>query len=392
MKKSLIIFFILAGLFAPDFALVSYANEPFKGYIEETNVTPKDGDNEIFTNESLTLKEDRTIELIVSQVLNGETAVEGDEFFAEVSEDVLAGSGVLLPKGTVAHGIIKNIVDPKRMARDGYIELGFDYLITPDGREIPIEGNMSSKMNPVKSAGKKIAQNSANTVVGAAYGTAAAVELLGLEGAILSQGYTIIGGAALGGVIALGMSLFRKGKDVLIAPGDEIKIKIRSSQAIPVMKKEALREDELKYAGLDVSIYDIFLEKDPFGNLNTISLDLIIKNHSKTDFSAFDVALVSDLRNVYKPSIFTDYKNSLAMKHIKRGESVSGILSFSVDSPNRQHWLVFYDRRTNKPLAKISIENAKNDLKISDLEKQKKKRKKRDKMNASSWFIRKNWR
>ena len=72
------------------------------------------------------------------------------------------------------------------------------------------------------------------------------------------------------------------------------------------------------------------------------------------------------------------------MKNIKRGESVSGILSFSVDSPNRQHWLVFYDKRTNKPLAKISIDNAKKDLKITDLQKQKKKRKKRDKMNASS--------
>ena len=377
MKKNLIIFFILTGLFLQDLTLVSYANEPIRGHIEETNVAPQGGESEMFTKESLTLKEDKTIELVVSQVLNGETAVEGDEFFAEVSEDVLAGSGVLLPKGTVAHGTIKNLVDPKRMGRDGYIELGFDYLITPDGREIPIEGNMTSKMNPIKSVSKSLAQNSANTVVGAAYGTAAAVEILGLEGAVLSQGYTLIGGAAIGSVVALGLSFFRKGKGVLISPGDEIKIKIRSSQAIPVMKKEALKQEELKYEGLDVSISDIFLEEDPFGNLNTISLDVIIKNFSKKDFSCFDVALVSDLKNVYKPSIFTNYKNSLGMATIKRGTSVSGILSFSVDSPNRQHWLVFYDRKTNKPLAKISIENVKNDLKITDLQKQKKKRKKR---------------
>ena len=79
-------------------------------------------------------------------------------------------------------------------------------------------------------------------------------------------------------------------------------------------------------------------------------------------------------------NIFTDYKNSLAMKNIKRGESVSGILSFSVDNPKREHWLVFYDKRTRKPLAKISINNAMKDLKITDLEKQKKKRRKKDKM------------
>ena len=170
------------------------------------------------------------------------------------------------------------------------------------------------------------------------------------------------------------MALFKKGQDVLIAPGDEIKVRIKSSEAIPVMTHEALKQEELFYEGLDVNIYDIFLEEDPFGNLNTISLDMIIRNNSKTDFSTFDIALVNDLRNSYKPSIFTDYRNSLAMKTIKRGNSVSGILSFSVENPKRQHWLVFYDKRTNKPLARISIDNAQKELKIHKLKKKKKKR------------------
>ena len=84
--------------------------------------------------------------------------------------------------------------------------------------------------------------------------------------------------------------------------------------------------------------------------------------------------MVSDLHNSFNPSIFTDYKNSLAMKTIKRGENVSGILSFSVNDPKREHWLVFYDRRNHKPLAKISIDNAKKDLHITTLKKSKKKR------------------
>ena len=83
--------------------------------------------------------------------------------------------------------------------------------------------------------------------------------------------------------------------------------------------------------------------------------------------------MVNDLHNTYNPSIFTDYRNSLAMKTIKRGESVSGVLSFSVDDPKREHWLVFYDKRNHKPLAKISIDNAKKDLNITKLEKNKKK-------------------
>ena len=375
MKKKIIAIFILLGISFSDGLLIAQAQEPFKGYIEETDVKNKENDK-IFTKEKEKLEGNKVVELTVSQVLAGTTSVEGDEFFAEVSEDVLAGSGVLLPKGTVAHGIIRNIVDPKRMGRDGYIELSFDYLITPDGREIPIQGDMTSKLHPAKSVAKVAGENIAYTAVGGVTGAMAALEIAGIPGAVASQGYTLAGGAAVGGLIALGMSFFRKGSDVLISPGDEIKVKIVSSEPIQVMTHESVRQDELEYEGLEVDISDVFLEKDPFDHLNTISLDLIIKNNSKSDFSSFDIELVNDLHNSYHPSIFSDYKNSLAMKTIKKGENVSGILSFSVDNPNRQHWLVFYDRRNHKPLAKISVDNAIKDLKITDLTEKRKKRKK----------------
>ncbi len=375
MKKKIIAIFILLGMSFSDGLLIAQAQEPFKGYIEETDLKNKENDK-IFTKEKEKLEGNKVVELTVSQVLAGTTSVEGDEFFAEVSEDVLATSGVLLPKGTVAHGIIRNIVDPKRMGRDGYIELSFDYLITPDGREIPIQGEMTSKLHPAKSVAKVAGENIAYTAVGGVTGALAALEIAGIPGAVASQGYTLAGGAAVGGLIALGMSFFRKGSDVLISPGDEIKVKIVSSEPIQVMTHESVRQDELEYEGLEVDISDVFLEKDPFDHLNTISLDLIIKNNSKSDFSSFDIELVNDLHNSYHPSIFSDYKNSLAMKTIKKGENVSGILSFAVDNPNRQHWLVFYDRRNHKPLAKISIDNAIKDLKITDLTEKRKKRKK----------------
>ena len=381
MKKKLLSILILTGFCFSNVGITTFADTPYQGHIEETNIAPKNDEDNIFTKEEKKLETNKTINLTVSQVLSNSTSIEGDEFFAEVSEDVLAETGVLLPKGTIAHGSIQNIVAPKRFGRDGYVELSFDYLITPDGREIPIEGGMTSKLTPAKTVAQATFENTANIAVGGAYGALAAVEIAGLEGAILSQGYTVLGGAAVGGVIALGMSLFRKGKDVLIAPGDEIKVRIKSKEALPVIKKEALREKEIVYEGLDVQIFDVFLEKDPFGTLNTISIDLIIKNYSKTDFSAFDIALVSDLNNSYTPSIFTDYKNSLAMQTIKQGTSASGILSFSVDSPKRKHYLVFYDKRTRKPLAKISIDNVKTDLKLTEKELKKKRKKQK---NASS--------
>ena len=381
MKKKILSILILSIFCLSNAELIAFADTPFQGHIEETNIAPKNEEDNIFTKEETKIEQNKVINLTVAQVLSNTTSMDGDEFFAEVSDDVLAETGVLLPKGTIAHGKIQNIVNPKRFGRNGYVELSFDYLITPDGREIPIEGGMTSKLSPAKSVAQTAVESTANVAVGGAYGAVAAMEIAGLEGAILSQGYTVLGGAAIGGAIALGISLFRKGKDVLISPGDEIKVRIKSKEAIPVIKKEALKETEIKYEGLDVEIFDVFLEKDPFGNLNTISLDLIIKNNSKSDFSSFDIALVSDLNRSYTPSIFTDYKNSLAMETIKKGTSASGILSFSVDSPKRKHYLVFYDKRNRKPLAKISIDNAKSDLNITD--KQFKKKRKKQKNAAS---------
>ena len=48
--------------------------------------------------------------------------------------------------------------------------------------------------------------------------------------------------------------------------------------------------------------------------------------------------------------------------------------SFNVTDKKARHWLVFYDRSTKKPLAKLSIDNAKSDLK--EIAKQKTKKKK----------------
>ena len=372
--KKVLALLIIINVFLLDLGPVFAST--INGYIEETNTNKNLSKEKIFTKEVKKLENKQSVELTVSQVLNGATSIEGDEFFAEVSQDVLSGSGVLLPKGTIAHGTIRNIIEPKRMGRNGAIELSFDYLITPDGREIPIEGGMTSKLNPAQTTAKVVGESVVSTAIGGVTGAVAAVELAGIEGAIVSHGYTVLGGAAIGGVIALGISLFRKGENVLIAPGDEIKVHIKSSEPIQVMTQESVRQDEIKYEGLDVQINDIFLEKDPFDNLNTITLDLIIKNNSQTDFSSFDIEMINDLHNSYRPSIFTIHKNSISTKNIKRGDNVSGTLSFSVDNPSRNHWLVFYDRRYHKQLAKISIENAKKELNITDLKKKGKKKKK----------------
>ena len=104
--------------------------------------------------------------MTVSQVLDSSYSMEGDEFFAEVTDDVYGDEGIIIPKGTYAHGKLTNTTAPGRMGKEATMDLSFDYLVTPDGREIPIEGHMSTKLHPIKAATKIIATDVGYTAVG----------------------------------------------------------------------------------------------------------------------------------------------------------------------------------------------------------------------------------
>lgn len=373
MKK--IISLILLFLFVSCNSL-AYA-EVLHGHAEKNEQFEKQLQQELFTGEIEHLERKDIINMTVSQVLDSNINIEGDEFFAEVTDEVKGDRGVIIPKGTVAHGKITQTVDPKRLGRQGWIELDFDYLITPDGREIPIEGKMSTKLHPVAEASKIVVQDVGYTLAGGAIGGFAALNWLGLEAAIASQGYTLAGGAAVGGAIGLGMALMRKGSDVLIAPGDQIRVKINTTVPLPVYKDTALMQHEMLYPGLDISISDIKYEKDPFGDVNTITLTVMISNLSDKTFSGFDMALVNDYNAVFRPSIFGD--TTLMFKQIRPGDKFAGRVSFSVDNINRSFWLTFYDRRKGTALTKISIDNAYRN--VSDRTKKKNQKTRRKNTN-----------
>ena len=351
MRKRLAI--LLAGLML--FNTVVFADDTFQGHAEYDDTFSMPAED-LFTDKTDTLDKKDVIKMTVSQVLDGTFSLEGDEFFAEITSDVVSDKGVILPKGTIAHGTITQVAGAKRLGRNGYLDLSFDYLTTPDGREIPIEGKMSTKLHPVKEVGKIVATDIGYTAAGGVMGGIFALQALGPAAAVASHGYTLAGGAAVGGTIGLGMSLYRKGKNVLIAPGDEIRVKVLSNVDLPVYKEEALLQKELKYPGLDIRIANILYEKDPFGEANTITLSLSITNMSKKTISGMDLALMNDYNVVFNPSIFGDTR--LLFSQLKPGDRFAGKISFSVNNVKGTYWLMVNDRAKNKPLAKLSLDNA----------------------------------
>lgn len=336
-------------------ALMVTADEPLKGSVME-NGEYKNDQSDIFTGSVETLNRKEIINMTVSQILDSSISIEGDEFFAEVTDDVYSNKGVIIPKGTLAHGKLTNTTTPGRLGKEASMDLSFDYLVTPDGREIPIEGKMTTKLHPVTQGAKIVAQDVGYTVAGGAVGGLMALNWLGLGAAIASQGYTLAGGAAVGGVAGLSVALIRKGNHVLIAPGDEIKVKINTSIDLPVYKEEALKQEEILYKGLDININNVKHEKDPFGEVNTITLTVLISNMSDKTLSGFDMALVNDYNAKFSPSIFGNTK--LMFRQIKPGDKFIENVSFAVDNINRKYWLTFYDRKTNQVITKISVDNA----------------------------------
>ena len=376
IKLKKIIAIILTVLFV-NMTNVQFAYcASMSGHVQKDETLEKDLDKKLFTGEIEHLDDKDTITLTVSQVLSSGYTLEGDEFFAEVTSDVETDKGIVIPTGTIVHGLVKFIENPKNMGRDGYVNIDFDYMVTPDGREIPIQASLTTKDNLVKGAAKTLATHAGYTLLGGVAGGFFALNVLGLGAAIASNGYTIAGGAAIGGVVGLTCAIIKKGEGFMIKPGDELKIKIETGMDLPVFSKDAFKQEELFLDGLKVRINSISLEKDPFGVENTIVLSLGIDNYTDYTFSTFDIALASNTEQIFFPSPFGD--TSLWFKTIAPGDRVVGKLSFCITDKKARHWLVFYDRKTKRPVAKYSIDNAKTNLKeIAEIKEKNKKNSKK---------------
>ncbi|MDD3419134.1 MAG: hypothetical protein PHE78_00885 [Candidatus Gastranaerophilales bacterium] len=347
----------------------------------ELNDGKQDLNPDVFTGQITTVKKGSNLKMSVSTILSTGYSESEDEFFAQITNDVGTQDGVIIPAGSFAHGTIENIAKAKRLGRDGYVDLNFDYIITPDGRKIPINASMTTKANPVAATAKNIAKDTGYMLGGGAMGGWVALNMLGLPAAVATHGGTVAGGAGIGAVAGLSIALSQKGKEVLITPGDEMNVEIKSPLELPIMKASAFNEEEIEYKGLNIKIYNIKIEKDPFGEPNVITLSMLIDNQTDKTFSVFDMALLNDLKNIYYPSPFgnTDFW----FNRVNPGDKVSTKLSFSVNNPRRKHWLVIYDNYNRQPLIKMSLNNAKRN--INNEKTVKRKHNKQD--NKNDFYI-----
>ena len=171
----------------------------------------------------------------------------GDSFVATLKNDQSSGSSIVLPAGTVVRGSIGQVKTAKRFSRGAKLYLDFDHVVTPAGRQIPLDMAVASfdkiyydgglyknlgygeavKTNYER--GVKITKDCTN------YGLKAGESAPGMQ--YITTPFTAIGGFIGGVGYFVGDSvadMFRKGQEVQINTGDVIEVKLLHPIDIPV--------------------------------------------------------------------------------------------------------------------------------------------------------------
>lgn len=287
-----------------------------------------------------------------TEIAAGET-VEGDEFFGKISKDVLVEGQLVIPKGTRVHGVLSTMEGPKRAGRNGYINTRIDYLITPDGREVPIEGTSSTRDSKGKAAAKVVGRAAGYTAIGGVVGTLVALQVGGLAAAAASYGCAPAGGAAIGAAAGLTIAMLTKGKSIMLQPGTEMHVQLNEPLKLPTMTMPDETAEDYTVPGLEVKVAGMRINGHPSGEI-TLTLDIL--NQTENTFSKFEIGLEDELGNVVIPSPLGD--TGLWSSEIKPSSHFNSNITFSVDNVKCRHKLVFFKPYSREPLAKFALTDA----------------------------------
>lgn len=294
------------------------------------------------------------LELVLSNEITADEITEGDEFSGKIIKDVLVDGRLVIPRGTVLHGVLSTLEGPKRAGRNGYINARFDYLITPDRRRIPIEGNSTTRDSKGKAAAKVVGRALGFTAVGGVVGTVLVLQYGGLAAAAASHGTALAGGAAIGGATGLTIAMLTRGKSVMLQPGAEMHVILSEPLKLPTMTMPDETGEDYCSPGLKVKVAGMRIDRHRFGEMTEITLKLDILNQTENTLSMFDIGLEDELGNLFFPSLLGD----TGMCEIKPGSHLNSNVTFSVYNVKMRHKLVIFKPFSREPLAKFVLSGA----------------------------------
>ncbi len=186
-------------------------------------------------------------ELEFLQPVSTSSGSEGDFFTASLKNELSTDNIVILPRGSVIRGSISTIKTAKRFSRGAMLYLDFDHVVTPNGRQIPLDMAVVSydKINYDGGLYKNLGYGEAvkeNWDKGVEitkkltnYGFSVKDDHPGLQ--YITTPVCAIGGFFGGAGYLIGDSvadMFRKGKEVIINGGDKMTVQLINPIDVPV--------------------------------------------------------------------------------------------------------------------------------------------------------------
>ena len=188
-----------------------------------------------------------TFELQFLQPVSTFSGSEGDSFTATLKNELTAGDIVVLPMGSIVRGSISKVNTAKRFSRGAKLYLDFDHVVTPTGRQIPLDmavcqfekiyldGALYKNLGYGEALQLNFDRACEITKNATNYGLSAGDSAPGIQ--YLTTPICAIGGFIGGVGYWIGDSIadmFRKGEDVYINKGSVLTVKLLNPIDIPV--------------------------------------------------------------------------------------------------------------------------------------------------------------
>lgn len=174
---------------------------------------------------------------------------QGDFFSAILVDDETTNDNIVLPAGSMIRGSISKIIPNKRFSRGAVLYVDFDHIVTPNGRQLPLEMIISGKINTNydggiylnRGYGEAVQDNWDEAVNITSNATDYGMEM-GEAGPyniarIVTVPVCAIGGAIGGGAYFIGDSvvdMFRKGKNVEFNQGENLTVILTQPIDVPI--------------------------------------------------------------------------------------------------------------------------------------------------------------
>jgi len=272
-----------------------------------------------------------------------------DEICAKTSEDIYIDDHKVIPEGTVFHGKVARIHDPRRFYRKGWLEISFDSLKTPDGRRFAFKVDADNfKGSTVKSKLAGTGRIAAHAAGGAIVGTLVAYQLMGMHGTTSTKGLNLAIGAAGGALIAAGVAASEKGPKAVLEPGDDLNMAIDSDLLMPAAVEPIAKPKTYTLEGLDITINKVKTKKDNLAGGSSIKmLDVNIDNNTDQWLESIDCYLLDSEGNKHSLVAGLD-EDSEFIFHIEPNSIRHLKLSFRVDFAKMKYTLVWMDHRSRR--------------------------------------------